>query len=109
MCHLMGIVVQPNDGLPLLDPRQYYHKSSVGHHQIQVVLGEVKIHRLTTEEKRHLTFTITSTTFPAAKKASAHLKQHFVTLYIRIYCIVGSDAPNIRPPNMAKSAFLFYG
>ena len=50
MCHLVGVVVQSYDGFPLLYARQYRHQRSVRHHQVQVVLGEVKVHRLTGEE-----------------------------------------------------------
>lgn len=45
--HLVGVVVQADDGLPLLDAGQDSHQGRVGHHQVQVVLGEVKVHRLT--------------------------------------------------------------
>lgn len=45
--HLVGVVVQADDGLPLLDAGQDGHQGRVGHHQVQVVLGEVKVHRLT--------------------------------------------------------------
>lgn len=44
--HLVGVVVQADDGLPLLYAGQYRHQGGVGHHQVQVVLGQVKVHRL---------------------------------------------------------------
>lgn len=46
MCHLVGVVVQSYNGFPLLYARQYYHQSSVSHHQVQVVPGQVKVHCL---------------------------------------------------------------
>lgn len=52
MRHLMGVVVQSYDGFSLLYARQYRHQSSVCHHQVQVVLGQVKVHRLTGNKKR---------------------------------------------------------
>lgn len=51
MRHLVGVVVQPYDGFPLLYARQYCHQSSVSHYQVQVVLGQVKVHRLTGNKK----------------------------------------------------------
>ena len=48
----MSVVVQSDDGLPLLDTGQDGHQSRVGHHQVQVVLGEVKVHRLTGERRQ---------------------------------------------------------
>lgn len=60
MCHLVGVVVQSYDGFPLLYARQYRHQCSVCHHQVQVVLGEVKVHRLKAEERHiFLIFTLT--------------------------------------------------
>lgn len=56
MCHLVGIVVQSYDGFPLLYARQYYHKSSVSHHQVQVVPGQVKVHRLAGDKKGKFLF-----------------------------------------------------
>lgn len=50
--HLVGVVVQADDGLPLLNAGQDGHQGRVGHHQVQVVLGEVKVHRLTGNEMR---------------------------------------------------------
>lgn len=47
MRHLVGVVVQSYDGFPLLYARQYRHQSSVSHHQVQVIFGQVKVHRLT--------------------------------------------------------------
>lgn len=46
MRHLVGVVVETNDGFPLLDAGQDDHQGGVGHHQVQVVLGQVKVHRL---------------------------------------------------------------
>lgn len=46
MRHLMRVVVESNDGFSLLDARQDDHQSGVGHHQVQVVPGQVKVHRL---------------------------------------------------------------
>lgn len=46
MRHLVGVVIKPYDGFPLLYAGQYYHQSSVCHHQIQVVFSQVKVHRL---------------------------------------------------------------
>lgn len=51
MRHLVGIVVKPYDGFPLLYARKDYHQSSVCYHQIQVVLSQVKIHRLMGEHR----------------------------------------------------------
>lgn len=42
----MGIVVQSYDGFSLLYAREYHHQSSVCHHQVQVVLGQVKVYSL---------------------------------------------------------------
>lgn len=56
MCHFVGIVVQPDDGLPLLNAREDCHKCSVSHHQVQVVLGQVKVHRLTRKERKGKAF-----------------------------------------------------
>lgn len=47
MRHLVGVVVQSYDGFPFLYARQYRHQSSVSHHQVQVIFGQVKVHRLT--------------------------------------------------------------
>lgn len=51
MCHLVGIVVQTNDGFSLLYARQYDHQGSVCYHQVQVVFGQIKVYRLTKWEK----------------------------------------------------------
>ena len=56
MRHLVGVVVKSYDGFPLLYARQYRHQSSVCHHQVQVVLGEVKVHRLTQNKKDKVAF-----------------------------------------------------
>lgn len=47
MSHLMGIVVESYDGFSLLYTRQYHHQSSVCHHQVQVVPGQVEVYSLT--------------------------------------------------------------
>lgn len=52
MRHLMGVVVQSDDGFPLLYTRQDGHQSCVRHYQVQVVLGKVKVHRLTRNKMR---------------------------------------------------------
>lgn len=49
--HLVSVVVQSDDGLPLLYTGQDRHQSRVGDHQVQVVLGQVKVHRLTGSKK----------------------------------------------------------
>lgn len=46
MCHLMGVVVQSNDGFSLLYAGQYDHQGSVCYHQVQVVFGQVKVYSL---------------------------------------------------------------
>lgn len=53
MCHLMGVVVQSNDGFSLLYARQYDHQGSVCYHQIQVVFGQVKVYCLTWSNKKN--------------------------------------------------------
>lgn len=60
MRHLMGVVVQSDDGLSLLNAGQYRHQRSVCHHQVQVVLGEVKVHRLKSNKKITCKMTFTS-------------------------------------------------
>lgn len=44
--HLVRVVVESNDGFSLLNAGQDDHQSGVGHHQVQVVSGQVKVHRL---------------------------------------------------------------
>lgn len=46
MCHFVGIVVEADYRFALLNSRKQHHQSSVCHHQIQVVLCEVKIYSL---------------------------------------------------------------
>ena len=48
--HLVGVVVQADDGLPLLDAGEQHHQVGVGHHQVQVVLCQVKVYRLHEQE-----------------------------------------------------------
>lgn len=52
MCHLVGIVVQPNDGFSLLYARQYDHQGSVCYHQVQVVFGQIKVDCLASQNKK---------------------------------------------------------
>lgn len=46
VCHFMGIVVEADYRFALLNSRKQHHQGSVRHHQIQVVLCEVKIYSL---------------------------------------------------------------
>lgn len=46
MSHLVGVVVQAYDGFPLLNAWEQHHQIGVRHHQVQVILGQVKVHRL---------------------------------------------------------------
>ncbi len=46
VCHFVGIVVEADNRFALLNSRKQHHQGSVRHHQIQVVLCEVKIYSL---------------------------------------------------------------
>lgn len=67
MCHLMGVVVQSNDGFSLLYAGQYDHQGSVCYHQVQVVFGQVKVYSLKKKEKRNRVRFYLNAFFPSRK------------------------------------------
>lgn len=68
MRHLMGVVVQSNDGFSLLYAGQYDHQGSVCYHQVQVVFGQVKVYRL--KKKRNQVRFYLNAFFPLRKSMS---------------------------------------
>lgn len=76
MCHLVGVVVQSYNGFPLLYARQYYHQSSVSHHQVQVVLGQVKVHSLGGDTNTYADYIIFATSGGSIMAALQFLDPH---------------------------------